>query len=407
MRGLGAHREPEGLYLFQSASLTITPTNALTGTNACFSWSGSGLDFGLDFFYMTNNSLVCPIFSFSGHGGGGSTPADLSAILGSASCNQARAAIAQIIKQRKDAYSSGQSEDSSGGDFATLYEPILKAWFESSIRPKLKAAETDDSLLPEALSEYLTWGRMMQLLGGDSIGDPEDAKFFPKEIAWACLSLARGHLNAINRAQLRAVNDYKPFEAGTILYWTRSAQLLSLDQYLPGVFDMAAIADRVQRIFRFEVQFESVLEADYPPGVGEPPCDSISCVCPDGCAVHATQHARTGKAVLQLDGTLLCWIMASSPLEQLDWSVSAWGSRFRMDTNCPPLPGRVYSNYYGYLKILTDPEPDSQEPNQDPCAVPSPPPLAQPTGIALLGVVGGCGGRASLAPERMDIHGWV
>ena len=182
-------------------------------------------------------------------------------------------------------------------------------------------------------------------------------------------------------------NEYQPFEAGRILYWARSAQLLSLDQYLPGVFDMAAIADRVQRVFRFEVDFESVLEADYPPSAGQGPPSCTSGQCP----VHVTQHARAGKAVLQLDDGLLCWIMASSPLEQLDWSVSAWGSSFRVDTSRPPLRGRVYSVYYEYLKILTDPEPDSQEPNQDPCAVLAPPPLARPTGITLLGAVGDAG----------------
>ncbi|MGO9202624.1 MAG: Ig domain-containing protein [Limisphaerales bacterium] len=379
--------EPEGLYLFQPASLTITPTNTLTGTNACFSWSGSGLDFSLNLFYTTNNSLVCPIFHFSGHGGGGATPADLSAILGNTPCQKAAAAISQILRQEKLAYYTGKSQNSSPGDFATFFYPIFKEWFESSIRPKLKAAETDDSLLPAAVSEYFNWGRMMQLLDGDDATSPEGAKFFPKEIAWSLLSLARSHLNAINQAHLRAVDEYQPFEAGRILYWARSAQLLSLDQYLPGVFDMAAIADRVQRVFRFEVDFESVLEADYPPSAGQGPPSCTSGQCP----VHVTQHARAGKAVLQLDDGLLCWIMASSPLEQLDWSVSAWGSSFRVDTSRPPLRGRVYSVYYEYLKILTDPEPDSQEPNQDPCAVLAPPPLARPTGITLLGAVGDAG----------------
>ena len=46
---------------------------------------------------------------------------------------------------------------------------------------------------------------MMQLLDGDDATSPEGAKFFPKEIAWSLLSLARSHLNAINQAHLRAV----------------------------------------------------------------------------------------------------------------------------------------------------------------------------------------------------------
>ena len=163
-RGRGAAR-PEGLYLFQPASLTITPTNTLTGTNACFSWSGSGLDFSLNLFYTTNNSLVCPIFHFSGHGGGGATPADLSAILGNTPCQKAAAAISQILRQEKLAYYTGKSQNSSPGDFATFFYPIFKEWFESSIRPKLKAAETDDSLLPAAVSESLQLGSHDAVVG--------------------------------------------------------------------------------------------------------------------------------------------------------------------------------------------------------------------------------------------------
>jgi hypothetical protein len=218
------------------------------------------------------------------------------------------------------------------------------------------------------------------------VDDSQWQATFQKQQQWALNSIGRGFRNAINQAHLRCVNEYKPFEASKILDLYRQASLLGV-----YVGDQTEIMDRVRRCFRFEFQFESLVDADYPTGVA--PEDMTD------AAVHVALHTRTEKGVMELDDTLMQFVPKMTTMSMVDWKITVWGSRARMASQ----KGFIAPVY---MKIITEPPPENPNPpKNDPCAVPPEPDEPKPIAISFLAAGIGPGRAQVFAGKPPAWHG--
>ena len=162
-----AHFEPEGLRLYEVATLRIEPARAVpTGEQVGFGYYGTGADFHLAPLAM-GAAIELPVQHFSGVGVGQGTAADQGAQLARAPAAteaQLQQEIGALVGAERAAELSGQPGDA---DFGSNLAALMQDYFDNVVEPKLEAAENsnDPAVIQEALNTALAWERMAQLLG--------------------------------------------------------------------------------------------------------------------------------------------------------------------------------------------------------------------------------------------------
>ena len=162
-----AHFAPEGLRLYDVATLRIEPVRAVpAGEQVGFGYYGTGTNFHLAPLAM-GEAIELPILHFSGAGIGQGTTADQSGQLTRAPAPteaQLQQEISALVGAERVAALAGQPGDP---DFGSKLAALMQDYFDNVVEPKLKAAESsnDPAVIQEALTTALAWERMAQLLG--------------------------------------------------------------------------------------------------------------------------------------------------------------------------------------------------------------------------------------------------
>lgn len=214
----GVQLAPEGLQLQKPATLTIEPTGTVPASQrTTFTYTGSGQDFSL-YPDLGTGSASLRLTHFSGYGEAKGTPgerAQQKQHSGSSAQEQAQQDIGSILD---DARSKG--EDVGDPKVTEQIRQALQQWFNASVMPDLKAAQTDDSNWTAAVSEALSWLYDVQLLGQEGAFSAQTSK----------LNTALGYVldNAYNKARQRCTSDHDPNQA--LIAWeiARRADLLGV-----------------------------------------------------------------------------------------------------------------------------------------------------------------------------------
>ena len=236
--------DPDGLLLFQPATLTIEFPNDLPPDVDCFAYRRWGRDLHRVLGGKTTSRIVrLPVFGFSGHGvgSGGTIPRE------SKACGKWAMIEAALADQILSTYPNLPAPED-------LQRTFLKG-FRELIYPDLKAAEKDEKRYRLSAIQFYQWLQGAQYMG---LG-------FSREEAQGTRSVERGLLNAINRTHARCVNEKKPFLAFKLYVYCKQALLSG---FANEAFDPDRIEDRFVRCFRFEAVFDSRVTWQDCSGVG-------------------------------------------------------------------------------------------------------------------------------------------
>jgi hypothetical protein len=244
--------EPDGLQLFQMATLTIKPAKSVPiEKQVAVGFHGSG-----DNLYMQPLDPVAGIslhiLHFSGAGvASGITgeieeqaknpptdPADQAA-------QQLAAAANAELTAAREAALLGTSTAADAAKVAESLKDILGAWFEHVVEAKVASAEADYTLTDDALMAALGWERMVQLLGQEEKYQAQSSRLeaqvtelrkkYEKALTDRC----------IGQHDLSAILPLMALERQVQLIGTTSAP------------DPSPL-DTVRKCLRFELDFETV-----------------------------------------------------------------------------------------------------------------------------------------------------
>lgn len=241
---------PDGLQLVKPATLTI---HTGAGTDALamvgFGYRTGGAEFHLYPWQTVGPAVTLQLTHFSGYGVGVGSPDEASGDTPTAVEDQALQQLAAVAKALVD---RGPGAAYTADEQAKI-EAILRAWYSAAVGPQLSAAETDDTLLDDAVAEFLDWYRQAQLF----LGSDAEQKF-SQELQASYLSLTTGIGNALPKARDRYVASHDLAELGRMLRWVRLGALLGLDAY--GL-DLTTAWNVVRKSATYELDFVSDIVA--------------------------------------------------------------------------------------------------------------------------------------------------
>ncbi|HSP10239.1 MAG TPA: hypothetical protein VLU92_11665 [Candidatus Dormibacteraeota bacterium] len=249
----GVHLEPDGLQLFQMATLTIKPAKSVPIENQV----GVGFHGTGDNLYMQPLDPVAGIslhiLHFSGAGvASGITgeieeqaknpptdPADQAAQEIAAADN------AELAAARKDAM-LGTSTPADAAKVADSLKDTLGVWFDRVVEAKVASAEADYTLTDDALNAALGWERMVQLLGG------QEAKYAAQS---ARLEAQATDLKKKFEKALadRCIVNHDLSAVLALAELERKVQMIGV-----GTSVEASPLDTVKECLRFELDFETI-----------------------------------------------------------------------------------------------------------------------------------------------------
>jgi hypothetical protein len=95
---------------------------------------------------------------------------------------------------------------------------------------------------------------------------PLQNDYFARERRWGFLTMALAYKGAFDAASAACVRDRDPYQASWLLSLARDARLMQglsaeFDQAVKGVFDLDAAVARASKCLRFEVAFDSRIDA--------------------------------------------------------------------------------------------------------------------------------------------------
>lgn len=222
---VGAVRlEPHGLQLQQPATLTIEPpAGTPVAERTAFLYHQDGHDFHL-YPLGSEPTLTLRLMHFSTPGVGLATPAERAAVVAHPPA-RAGAQLEQAAAQVPDP--------------GTVFPPF----YDSVVRPKLQAAETNDALARDAIAEGLNWARSAELMGLEN--DPEYLRRRDEMYD----RIERVLRNAVEKAYERCVRDHDLEQIVRLASLARIAALMG--------FDLGDVQDKLLRCTNFELRFDS------------------------------------------------------------------------------------------------------------------------------------------------------
>jgi len=273
--------EPDGLSLLAPAVLSmVLPTAPSASSVMSFGYVGAGEEIYLRPETVSGATITISISHFSGAGSGAGTQGDRSTMNGhppTDTRDQAEQDLANLISKAK-------SENRMPTD--DELEAVLRAWYDTSIRPKLTAAETDDSRFMCAVSEFLSWYKMIELFyTGSCSGSLANCELqdqtnntlrwrFHKELDKSFISMGKAHVNAFDKAYEKCkadplwdssiiqISKYASLISAASLYGTDYSSYYNTAVPVTGyIGDLQNVAfDRIQKCDRFAVTIDSIID---------------------------------------------------------------------------------------------------------------------------------------------------
>lgn len=159
----GVDLKPDGLQLFEPATLAIKPTRTIpAGNGAAFVYSGSGQDFHLTLPGVDKSTdIAIPLLHFTGYGVYNAGQAAQNAANDAAASTpegQAQQAMAAAI----NAWRAGEIDDQEFQDEAAK---ILQDYYDEAIAPEIPAAMNDDVTAIKTVRDLVSFERQAALLG--------------------------------------------------------------------------------------------------------------------------------------------------------------------------------------------------------------------------------------------------
>jgi hypothetical protein len=241
----GVDLQPHGLRLTNPGKLTITPATPIALSDQMgFGYDGEGTLFHYAPLMPDNSEIALQISHFSGHGAGGTTPADREKQAAaeyppSAGEQAASNELGAAVRDWKNSGVFPQEE----------FEAIFRRWYENSVKPNLLAAQTLEDKVYPALKEWLSWGKTMALLGFADTLNPDLTKPLGREASAAYGSARKVVINAYKRARDACLVDHDVQAAPRMLQYDKDGYLLFNEH--PGADWKADL----QACLRFELDF--------------------------------------------------------------------------------------------------------------------------------------------------------
>lgn len=256
----GVDLEPEGLVTREAATLNFHSATPLGSNVVALAYEGGGLDLHDEPALVSNLDLRVRVLHFSGYGAGNPGPIDWDRIRRAmgGSCRASSRAMSKIGALLREAQANPNLEGSiSYPATLTALEEAFLGWWSETVLPFVDAAKRDETMLNQAVNEYLVWAKQLDMILG---GLPSTADTFdPLHRRWR-KKAALGALNAINKIHVKAVTQHvfssAPFQ---MLAIAKDALYLDLVEELPGRLEGAEIMDRIRRFWRFELAMEADL----------------------------------------------------------------------------------------------------------------------------------------------------
>jgi hypothetical protein len=175
----GVDLKPDGLLLYRSATLTVTPAKAVpVKRQAAYAYAGAGEGFHMVPATGAGPGFTIPVNHFTGIGGADVPTPNLDKLEAAAPLDargRAEADAAAILRAAKDGRISEQ-------DAFAYVADIIRDYYDQQVKPRRGAALQDDDAGRSYVSEVLGLARQLALLGagnGDVVPDLSDANLFP------------------------------------------------------------------------------------------------------------------------------------------------------------------------------------------------------------------------------------
>ena len=156
--------QPHGLDLGEPATLTITPAAAIpVADQFTFGAREGGLDVHGFPPTASTSAIELPLTHFSIYGAAAATDAEVVEVTGRVAVDAQAQFEAEISGLLQEARRTGEEYDT------TEIAAIMRRLFDTVVRPRLIAAESDDTLAVLAVGTFFGWDRQRQLLGDDGV----------------------------------------------------------------------------------------------------------------------------------------------------------------------------------------------------------------------------------------------
>ncbi len=161
--------QPHGLQLGAPAMLRITPATAIpVAEQFTFAAREAGKDFHAYAPTLDTSVIDLPLLHFSTYGTASVGDAEADAITGlpkDALAQYEKAVAEEILRVKREGDSIAESELGA----------IMRDYYAKIVRPRMLAAQSDDTLANLAVLTYLAWSRQVQLAGiSDQLADLDD-----------------------------------------------------------------------------------------------------------------------------------------------------------------------------------------------------------------------------------------
>ena len=247
--------DPEGLTFSQPVRLDITsPVGFPVKNTMGFGANQDGKEFALKHTFVTNHTATLYVWHFSLGGVGDGTAGDAQKQAANGPDN-----LADQYEQKGAAVLAACKADPSCNinDEKTLdgLSEIAIAQFDNVVKPALKQAVSDDSVLTPAIHGFLEWWHEVELLGLDRAGETDKVRLgrIQSRLAAGNSLASKAIYNALQKA-CKGCLQHDLNQIQKMMDLSRAAALLNYGDYLGEV--MAC----VEKCLRFELHFRSAIE---------------------------------------------------------------------------------------------------------------------------------------------------
>ena len=267
--------QPHGLDLGEPATLTITPAAAIpVADQFTFAAREGGLDVHGFPPTASTSAIELPLTHFSIYGAAAATDAEVAEVTGRVAVDAQAQFEAEISGLLQESRRTGEEYDT------TEIAAIMRRLFDTVVRPRLIAAESDDTLAVLAVGTFFGWDRQRQLLGDDGSleGLSTEGRNRVETIIEYAYDVAVGRCLG---GDLGA--------GGSLMQLARQAALLGVD------LDTSVYTD-LESCLRFEIDYEVGLQVVNPrPFLDDTEYTDVTVTATD---VPLTPHVRRARAVL-------------------------------------------------------------------------------------------------------------
>ncbi len=168
----GVQMSPEGLRLFQPATLTIESPNTVAAEGfetVAFGYHEDGQGVYLNPSTVAGNILTLEVWHFSGVAAAQATTAEIQTQQQQNVPSNAEDAFTQGIQELEGIERQAQQLGEPDPDFKDRMKEFLRQAYDSFIAPQLPIALEDCAKAPEIISKALGWARQAEFLAGDEL----------------------------------------------------------------------------------------------------------------------------------------------------------------------------------------------------------------------------------------------